>query len=307
MTLQLVDFSLCSDSNRNGSYAGNAGSKRGIIFNGANWIVKYPKTTRSMRGDKLPSYTSSPLSEFLGSQVYAALGVPVHETVLGTDRGKTVVACRDFRPDNGILKEFRALKNAMTPELNDLFDAEIAESATGDHVNLDETLFHLERNPILDIPGIRERLFEMMVVDAIIDNPDRNNGNWGILTVEGENELAPVYDNGNAFSAKVDDDHLDVDPESITRAWAGGRTIYEHEGHQLSNKKLFSLDLPGLQPGLTVAMRRMLSAYAGARDDIMRLVDEIPDSVCSERRKLAYKTGMDARATWLADDVDLAL
>ena len=135
---QFIDFSQCPDSERNGSYAGNAGSKRGILYEGQCWIVKYPKTTRSMRGDKLPSYTSSPLSEYLGSHVFQILGIDAHDTLLGFDHGKIVVACRDFRPDNGILKEFRALKNAMTPELNDRFDIEIAESATGDRVNIED-------------------------------------------------------------------------------------------------------------------------------------------------------------------------
>jgi len=42
------------------------------------------------------SYTTSPLSEYLGSKIYEALGIPVHETVLGIRKNKVVVACRDF-------------------------------------------------------------------------------------------------------------------------------------------------------------------------------------------------------------------
>ena len=87
VTLRLVDYSSCPDSDRNGSYAGNAGSKRGIVYKGDNWIIKYLKAIRSMAGNKLPSYTSSPLSEYLGSQVYEALRIPVHQTILGIDGG----------------------------------------------------------------------------------------------------------------------------------------------------------------------------------------------------------------------------
>jgi hypothetical protein len=299
----LVDFSQCLDSERNGSYAGNAGSKRGISYMGQNWIVKYPKTTRSMHGKKLPSYTSSPLSEYLGSHVYEMLGVDTNRTLLGYDRGKVVVACLDFRPDNGILKEFRALKNAMTPELNERFDMEIAESATGDRVNIEENLFHLKNNPVLAIPGIRERFTDMIAIDAIIDNNDRNNGNWGVLTVGGTSMLAPIFDNGNAFSSKVDDEHLDDDPESIAAKWPGGRSIYESGGHQLSNKNLFAAEIPHLRESVEQAVRR----YRTRRQDIADLVMGVPNTygdivVCSERRKRAYLAGMDARAQWLADD-----
>ena len=304
--LHLVDFSSCPDSDRNGSYAGNAGSKRGIVYDGRKWMVKYPKTTRMMRGNKLPSYTSSPLSEYLGSQVYSLLGIDTHQTVLGVDRGKLVVACLDFRPDDGILKEFRALKNAMTPELNDRFDLEIAESATGDRVSIEETLFHLRHNPILQIPGIRERFCDMIVTDAIIDNNDRNNGNWGILTVKGKNTLAPVFDNGNAFASKVDDEHLDTTPAVIVSKWAGGRSIYERNGHQLSNKNLFAAPIPGLD----AAAQRVVSAYHAARTAIENLLMSLPADhegipVCSQLRKEAYLAGMDARVRWLAEDFEL--
>ena len=299
----LIDFSQCPDSERNGSYAGNAGSKRGILYEGQNWIVKYPKTTRSMRGDKLPSYTSSPLSEYLGSRIYQALDVDAHSTLLGYDRGKVVVACLDFRPDNGILKEFRALKNAMTPELNDRFDLEIAEAATGDRVNIEETLFHLQNNPVLAIPGICERFTDMIAIDAIIDNNDRNNGNWGILTVSGENRLAPVFDNGNAFSNKVDDEHLDADPGSIVAKWAGGRSIYESGGHQLSNKNLFAAPIPHLQESVERAVRRYRERRAAIEDIVMEVPESHGDApVCSLKRKRAYLAGMDARVQWLADD-----
>ena len=302
----LTDFSQCPLSNRHGSYSGNAGGKRGIVFQDADWIVKYPKITRSMRGDKLPSYTSSPLSEFLGSHVFSILGVDVHDTLLGVDKGKLVVACRDFRPDNAILKEFRSVKNAMTPELNDRFDLEIAESATGDRVSVEETLFHLAYNPVCDIPGINRRFAEMIVVDAIIDNTDRNNGNWGLLSVGGRNELAPVFDNGNAFSNKVDDEHLDTDPDVMLAKWLGGRSIYEMGGHQLSNRNLFAADIPQLAE----SAERILGRFEDKHDEIVDLIMSLPEhegdlAVCSEKRKEAYLAGMDVRARWIAEDFGL--
>ena len=59
-------------SDRNGSYGGAAGSKEGILIDREYWLVKYPKSTRSMRGTLL-SYTTSALSEYIGSHIYSIL------------------------------------------------------------------------------------------------------------------------------------------------------------------------------------------------------------------------------------------
>jgi len=51
------------------------------------------------KSDKLEKNSLTPLSEFLGSHIYAILGYPVHETLLGYRKGKIVVACKDFSLD----------------------------------------------------------------------------------------------------------------------------------------------------------------------------------------------------------------
>ena len=55
-----------------------------------------------------------------------------------------------------------------------------------------------------DIKEIKERFWDMFVVDCFINNNDRHNGNWGIFVFESENKisLAPVYDNGNSLFPK---------------------------------------------------------------------------------------------------------
>lgn len=55
----------------------------------------YGKTKKNAH---FPSYTASPLSEYIGSQIYQSLGIPVHETMLGIRDNKLVVACKDFDP-----------------------------------------------------------------------------------------------------------------------------------------------------------------------------------------------------------------
>ena len=50
-------------------YGGHAGSKKGIIYNNENWFIKFPKSTKSMEKVAI-SYTTSPLSEYIGSKIY---------------------------------------------------------------------------------------------------------------------------------------------------------------------------------------------------------------------------------------------
>ena len=61
-------------------------------------------------------------------------------------------------------------------------------------VLLNEVLIHLEYNPsINNIPGIKERFWDCVVIDGFINNNDRNNGNWGILRNKSGDVLSPIY------------------------------------------------------------------------------------------------------------------
>ena len=91
------------------TYGGHSGSKKGIIFNGERWFLKYPKSTKSMNVVGL-SYTTSPLSEYIGSHIYELLGIGVHETRLGIANGKIVVACKDFYYQSLVYKYEKVFK-----------------------------------------------------------------------------------------------------------------------------------------------------------------------------------------------------
>lgn len=89
--VEIADLRRCEPSGL--FYGGRAGQKEGILIDGEPWIAKYPRTTRDLQGKNLPSYTSSPVSEYLGSHIYALLGIPTHETLLGYRGGKTRSRC----------------------------------------------------------------------------------------------------------------------------------------------------------------------------------------------------------------------
>lgn len=179
-------------------YHGNAGTKRAYLHDDIVWMVKFPQNTRNFVGNHLPSYTSSPLSEYIGSHIYDSLGIPVHETVLGRCQGKIVVGCRDFTVDAELL-DFHGIKNTVDEAV---ISGSIGSSAHGER--LSDVLKVIDNAE--DFSGIRdkvkERFWDMFVTDAFIRNNDRNNGNWGLLVTRYTTKLAPVFDNGNAFFSK---------------------------------------------------------------------------------------------------------
>ena len=94
---------------------------------------------------------------------------------------RIVVACKDFCVIRGGLSEIRTIKNAYSEEMLEEQES-FVESKSGDRVNLEELLFHLDENRRLkNIPGLKEHFWGMSVVDILIDNNDRNNGNRGLI------------------------------------------------------------------------------------------------------------------------------
>ena len=81
--MNIIDFTNCELSDRNLEYAGRAGEKRGIIYNNEYWFLKFPKNTLGMNRVTGLSYVTSPLSEYIGSNIYRILGYNVHKTILG--------------------------------------------------------------------------------------------------------------------------------------------------------------------------------------------------------------------------------
>ncbi len=201
--LEIRDLRLYQ-KDRFGLYGGRSGSKYGILIDGARWMIKFPENTRGFPGREkanhhIPSYKTSPICEHIGSKIYQSLGIPVHETQLGYRDGKIVVACKDFDPFHTMV-DYGKIKNAVLES-----EADFTGSSSGRNGEvLTDVLKVMEVSDILkDAPGVKERFWDMFVVDAFIRNNDRNNGNWGVfLNGDGTVALAPVFDNGNALFNK---------------------------------------------------------------------------------------------------------
>jgi len=267
-------------------YGGNAGAKEAITYDDGVWMIKYPKTTRDLVNPQI-SYTTSPLSEYLGSKIYEILGIPVHEVILGTRRNKVVVACKDFtyvKKNKDMIKSqvlipFHDLKNSfMSSDLDEY-------SGTGSETFLDEVLATIKGEDNLNtIDGVLERFWDMFVVDAFIGNNDRNNGNWGLLLDSSteDMELAPVYDNGNAFfnkrSLKQMEKRIGDKTQMEEDAYKALVCVYKYtgldnEGHQIHPFKFIKA---GENANCTNAVSRFLRRVDVNR--IESLIRRIPES-----------------------------
>lgn len=300
MYTEISDLNSFPVNERNGTYGGQAGDKEGITINGEYWIVKYPKSTRGMKGE-LDSYTTAPLSEYIGSNIYQLLGIEAHDTMLGIRNGKLVVACRDFCKREGSLREIRTLKNIYNEELSKKLETSLTSTSSNAHsIELEDMMIHLQYNPVLkSIPDIQTRFWEQFLVDMLINNNDRNNGNWGVLYENGEYHLAPVFDNGASFSNKVPDRKLLAclqDESKMMGSIASCTSIYTQNGHRFHGKDMMKIE----DANFMRTVVDLVPFIERSMDIIKNFIDNIPEKyenieVCSNVRKQFYMRSMEIK------------
>lgn len=299
MKITIYDLNECELSPNNGMYGGNAGFKEGIIFQDDYYMVKYPKNTKGMRGE-LDSYTSSPLSEFIGSHIYEILGNDVHQTILGEKNHKIVVGCKDFCVNGYELREIRTLKNIYNQRLEEMLEIHLSGTDSTHSVNLDEVLIHLDNNPILArVPHIKDRFWDCVIIDGLIKNNDRNNGNWGLLYKDGEYTLAPIYDNGAAFSNKIPDKKIEKimsDQQTMVNNSLNVVTTFSKNDNILNLKTMLSFDYPDLKKSIVRVVPKIISELP----KIEELIVSIPETyhslpIISPLRKKFYIEGIKLR------------
>lgn len=199
----MIDFTNCPQ--RVNTYEG-ADFKRKIIYDGNVYMLKFGQKLES--NDRKPlqaSYSSAPVSEYIGSHIYGIIGIETQETMLGTYDGKVVVACRDFieslpNAEKLALIEFKKLENSF-----------LGSSSAGGRTPLYDNLIEIfaSHDALADIRSEAEdRYWKMFAVDALIGNFDRHAGNWGYILNKSENRivgLAPVYDCGSCLYPQLNE------------------------------------------------------------------------------------------------------
>lgn len=193
--MKLVDFSNAVEIAP--EYTGSE-KKKTMILDNKKYLVKFPDPNRSTKLEI--SYINNVYSEYIGSKIFELSGFETQKVVLGIynkdGKKRVVCGCEDFTNKDTKLVEFEKFENASIEpnpfkrELKDIFH--IAESGVY-KINIDE---------------FKEKFWNMFIIDCLIGNEDRHNGNWGFLKNIKDEKLvfAPIYDCGSClFSVYTDE------------------------------------------------------------------------------------------------------
>ncbi len=192
-----IDFTNCKRIIGR-AYNGANGKKIAVEYEGEKYMLKFPPS-----GNKKPtelSYTNSSISEHIASSIFNMIGVKAQETKLGTftvnGKVKTVCACKDFTDKNKNLYDFCSIKNTV-----------IDSEHNGTGTELSDVLETIEKQQFVNPKDLLEHFWNVFVVDALLGNFDRHNGNWGFLFDDETQtaEIAPVFDCGSCLLPQADE------------------------------------------------------------------------------------------------------
>jgi len=164
-------------------------------------LVKFPDPV--CEKNKNISYINNAFSEYVGSNIFRIVGIPVQNTILGeynyNGKTKIVCACEDFTDKNYILYEFENLALSTNPDKK--IDTELSDIL--------EVLE--ERSDKFDLLEVKSKFWDVFIIDSLIGNTDRYNGNWGFLLNLATKEIrfSPIYDCGSCLNPMYDDEIMD--------------------------------------------------------------------------------------------------
>lgn len=152
----------------------------------------------------------------------------------------------------------------------------------------------------MDSDVIKIRFWDMFIVDALIGNWDRHNGNWGFLYNNSTDEvvLAPVFDCGSSLYPQADD-------ELMTRI-LNNKNEFNHRIFDIpmsaityNGKKInyFNFLSEGKFEDCNTALKRILS-----RIDMKKIYEIIDDTpTVTDIQNEFYKTMLNARKERILD------
>ena len=239
------------------------------------------------------SYTNGCVSEYLGSQIFGLCGIAAQETMLGTftknGKEKVVVACKDFTTPETVLQDFASLKNTIIDSEHNGYGTELSDILTA-----------IDEQQAVDPYTLKEHFWDMFIVDALIGNWDRHNGNWGFLynTRTDEMRIAPIYDCGSCLFPQADAETmqavLDDPAERDLRTFQIPTSGIKQNGQKINYFDFIS----GLsEPDCNKALKRILPRID--MQQINELIDNTP--YITDLQKQFYKTMLSERKEKILD------
>ncbi len=193
----MIDFTNAIEELNN--YRGSE-KKKTLIYNNKKYLVKFPDPIREK--NKKISYINNAFSEYVGSNIFRIVGFKTQNTILGKyeykGKEKIVCACEDFTDDEKILYEFENLALSTNP------DKKI-------ETELSDIMEVIEESKMLDIKETKQKFWEMFIIDSLIGNTDRHNGNWGFILNKntGKITFSPIYDCGSCLNPMLEDEEIE--------------------------------------------------------------------------------------------------
>ena len=215
------------------------------------------------------------------------LGVKAQETILGIFKidGKTkiVCACKDFTADGKQLFDFCSIKNTI-----------LDSDSNGSGTELADILDTIEKQQFVAPDVLVSHFWDVFVIDALLGNFDRHNGNWGFLhdPSTGENSIAPVFDCGSCLLPQADEKVMAsvLENEDMLNA-----RVYQFptSAIKLDGKKINYYDFLTAQPNADCqdALRRICPTVD--MEQISSFIDGVP--YISDLQKKFYKKYISAR------------
>ena len=280
----MIDFTPCRIIPGR-AYNGANGSKIAVSYNGTAFMLKFPPS--AARKPTELSYTNGCISEHLASSIFNLIGIPAQETMLGTymvkDKVKLVCACKDFTVGGLRFFDFCSIKNTV-----------LDSDSNGTGTELTDVMEAIDKQQYISPYVLREHFWDVFIVDALLGNFDRHNGNWGFLYDDATESasIAPVFDCGSCLLPQADESTmhkvLSSEPELHARVFQ-----FPTSALKLNDRKINYFDFisQGDDPDCASALKRIFP-----RIDLQRInafIDQVQP--LSELQKDFYKTYIQAR------------
>ncbi len=280
----MIDFTNCIRLPYK-AYNGANGKKIAIVCEGVQYMLKFPPSGDSKLTEL--SYINSCISEHIASSIFNMLGVEAQETILGTfeigGKTKVVCACKDFTADGRQLFDFCSIKNTI-----------LDSDSNGSGTELADILDTIEKQQFVAPDALRKHFWDVFVIDALLGNFDRHNGNWGFLhdPGTGESSIAPVFDCGSCLLPQADEKVMQsvLENEDMLNA-----RVYQfpNSAVKLNGRKINYYDFLTVQPSVDCqnALRRICPIVN--MEQIGSFIDSVP--YITDLQKKFYKKYISAR------------
>lgn len=280
----MIDFTNCKRV-LSKAYSGANGKKIAVIYAGEQYMLKFPPSGKEKPTEL--SYTNSCICEHIGSSIFNMIGIPAQKTLLGSfdvdGKTKVVCACKDFTADGKLFYDFCSIKNTV-------IDSEHGGTGT----ELDDITETIEKQQFIDPVTLSRHFWRMFVVDSLIGNFDRHNGNWGFLVdpVTQKASIAPIFDCGSSLLPQADDGVmervLESEDELNARIYRFPTSAIKQNGRKIN---YYDFMTSNQDPDYCDAVREIMPKI-----NIVQICDLIDNVPCiSDLQKDFYKTYVEER------------